>query len=97
MKRLLLAAVLAALMVVASASAALAGEVNGKGEVNAAPTHANSICAFSGLIDGFDPEEPFFTKTQSWGQVPKELRAFLTSIGESPGVACRGGSNPRNP
>ena len=38
-------------MVVGGAASALAGEVNGKGDVTAAVTHANSPCAFSGLED----------------------------------------------
>jgi hypothetical protein len=25
---------------------------------------------------------------QSWGQIPKEVRDFLTSIGWNPGLAC---------
>jgi hypothetical protein len=29
---------------------------------------------------------------QSWGQIPRDVRQFLTSIGESPGVACNGHS-----
>jgi hypothetical protein len=98
MRRLLLAAVLAALMVMASAGAAFAGEVKGPGgntEETAAPAHANSICAFSGLND--DPDDPEEGgRVQSWGQIPKEVRDnVLTPIGRHPGVACRGGSNPR--
>ncbi len=25
---------------------------------------------------------------QSWGQIPKEVRVYLTSIGLNPGIAC---------
>ena len=56
MKRLLVGVVSAALFAVA-AGAAIAGEVKGPpGTLNntnetAAPTHANSACAFSGLND----------------------------------------------
>ena len=38
-------------------SAALAGEITGNGKPTAGPTHANSICVFSGQND--DPTEKF--------------------------------------
>ena len=74
---------------------AFAGEVNGKGGTTGAPSNANSICAFSGLEDGSEgtpggPGNP----PQNWGQIPKEVRGFLASIGESPGQACNGSKNP---
>ncbi len=74
---------------------AFAGEVNGKGGTTGAPANANSICAFSGLEDGSEgtPGGPG-APPQNWGQIPKEVRAFLASIGESPGVACNGHKNP---
>ena len=55
--------------------------------------HGASACAFSGLNDTFsgDPEVPDadgFFRTQNWGQVGQEGRAFLTSIGVNPGHAC---------
>jgi len=25
---------------------------------------------------------------QSWGQIPKDFRDFLTSVGSNPGIAC---------
>ena len=74
---------------------AFAGEVNGKGGTTGAPANANSICAFSGLEDGSEgtPAGPG-APPQNWGQIPKEVRAFLASIGESPGEACNGHKNP---
>ena len=55
--------------------------------------HGNSECAFSGQNDTFTgnpdvPDDDGFTRTQNWGQVGKEGRAFLTSIGLNPGIAC---------
>jgi len=49
--------------------------------------HANSECAFSGRDDDDDDG---FVHTQSWGRLSKADRAFLTSIGVSPGIACNG-------
>jgi hypothetical protein len=96
------AAVLCSVAVaVASAGAASAGEVigppgtpgvpgSGSGTETAAPAHANSICAFSGLNDFRNGQN--VSIVQSPGQV--------VSSGGPPGVpgqACRGGSNPDNP
>ena len=60
--------------------------------------HGRSLCAFSGQEDlQFEDEEgnplPEPTKgepghAQSWGQIPKEFRDFLATIGEHPGTAC---------
>jgi len=60
--------------------------------------HARSLCAFSGQEDlQFIDEEgnplPEIQRgvpghAQSWGQIPKEGRDFLTSIGSNPGIAC---------
>jgi hypothetical protein len=63
--------------------------------------HARSLCAYSGQEDlqWFEDEEtnqiPVANPVkgvpghaQSWGQIPKEVRDFLTSIGSNPGVAC---------
>jgi len=86
------------------AGSALAGEVkgppgipgvagSGSEEDTAAPTHANSICAFSGLNDlreGFGQVE---TRTQTPGT---EHRLGNTPPGV-PGEACKGFSNPANP
>lgn len=83
---------------IGSASTAFAGESTGNGKPTGMRGNANSICAFSGqnpegLLDPSDPNyEP--GHTQSWGQIPQEGRAFLRSIGESPGIACNGHLNP---
>jgi hypothetical protein len=59
--------------------------------------HARSMCAFSGQEDlqfVDDHDVPHATTkgvpghAQSWGQIPKEFRDFLTSVGSNPGIAC---------
>jgi hypothetical protein len=97
MKRSLLVAVLAALMVTAiGASAAFAGEITGNGKSlknDDGTLNGHSACAFSGLNDTStgDPEDPDadgFFRTQSWGQIPKEVRDFVGTVGLHPGDAC---------
>ena len=95
MRRLLLAAVLAAIMVMATAGAAFAGEVKGPpGTVNntnvtGALDHANSACAASGLndLDQTDGQNVSQVQTaaDSWKYygLPK---GFV-------GIACRGGGS----
>jgi hypothetical protein len=82
-------------------SSASAGEAQGNssaGNINETGMrgHANSICGFSGQNPErfLDPSDPNYEpgRTQSWGQIPKEVRDFLTTIGENPGVACNGHS-----
>jgi hypothetical protein len=93
MRRALLIAFLAALMVVAMvAGAAFAGEVSGPpgpggAEGEATPIAgfwtgdgAASICSFSGLNDVIEAEEP--TQTQSYG-------TFLVLIKESLGISAQ--------
>jgi hypothetical protein len=58
-----------------------------------AVTHANSICAFSGLNDFVLGEGPIDFIVQSPGQ---DVRTGVTPPG-IPGLACKGGSNPHNP
>jgi len=103
-KSMLALAACAVAVVGGSGAAAFAGEVkgppgtpgvagSGSEENTAAPTHANSICAFSGLNDlreGFGQIE---TRTQSPGT---EHRLGNTPPGV-PGEACKGFSNPANP
>lgn len=82
----------------AGASSAFAGEVKGPPtggtpttNVTAAPAHANSICAFSGLNDYVN------------GQTARQVQTAADSFKYyglphgTPGTACRGGSNPDNP
>jgi hypothetical protein len=60
--------------------------------------HARSVCAFSGqedlqFLDDEGNPLPEAQKgvpghAQSWGQIPKDVRDFLTSVGSNPGIAC---------
>lgn len=63
--------------------------------------HARSECAYSGQEDlqwfqdegtdqvpVEDPVKGVPKHSQSWGQIPKADREFLTSIGMNPGLAC---------
>jgi hypothetical protein len=89
-----LAGVSAGAILALLASTAISGEITGNGKsLQIAPhtLNGNSACAFSGrqdtpttaLADGHKG-----IVAQSWGQLVKELRDFLTSIGMSPGTAC---------
>jgi hypothetical protein len=77
-------------------SAAAAGEITGNGQSLKNPDgtlNGRSECAFSGLNDSFSgdpevPDEDGFFRTQNWGQVGQEGRAFLRSIGVDPAHAC---------
>ena len=96
MKLIMLAAGAA---VVLAASGAISGEITGNGKsLQIAPhtLNGNSECAFSGQQD--DPATALAggfkgTVAQSWGQLVKGVRDFLTSIGSNPGKAC----NPNTP
>jgi len=78
------------------ANATLAGEITGNGKSLKNPDgtlNGKSICAFSGRNDTYSgdptiPDEDGFFRTQSWGQLAKAVREFLTSIGSNPGKAC---------
>jgi hypothetical protein len=94
----LVAALCAVVVTGASAGAAFAGEVKGPpsggtstSNDTAAPAHANSICAFSGLND--------FTNGQNTSRVQTAADSFkyYGLPHGTPGTACRGGSNPDNP
>lgn len=78
-------------------STAFAGEITGSGKwiagSESAPLKGKSACAYSGRNDNSVlgnplPDADGFTRTQSWGQLDRETRAFLTSIGVNPGIAC---------
>ena len=80
--------------------AAFAGEVTGNGKPTAGPTHANSICVFSGHND--DPTAPLSLDltvapngpgghSQSFGQ---DVKLGLDPHVINPGMACGPGSNP---
>jgi len=94
----LVAVVCAVAVAGAGSSAAFAGEVKGPptggtstANDTAAPAHANSICAFSGLND--------FTNGQNTSRVQTAADSFkfYGLPHGTPGTACRGGSNPDNP
>ena len=79
------------------AGSAFAGEITGNGKWIAgsetAPLHGKSECAYSGQNDNWVlgnpvPDADGFSRTQNWGQVGREGRAFLTSMGANPGNAC---------
>ena len=89
-KRTLLSTACAVTLLSVGVSAVAAGEITGNGK-DLKPPHANSECAFSGLDDADDDG---FVHTQSWGRLSKADRAFLTSIGVTPGTACNGHLNP---
>jgi hypothetical protein len=98
--RLALAIGAATLVASLSAGSVLAGEITGNGKLK--DVHGRSACAFSGQEDlqwYFDDENTMPrpadavvkgspSHSQSWGQIPKADRLFLTSIGHNPGIAC---------
>lgn len=90
MKRTLLSAACAILVLGAGATAVAAGEITGNGR-SLQPLHANSECAFSGLDDADDDG---FGRTQNWGQIPKDQRDFLVTIGVAPSTLCNGHLHP---
>jgi hypothetical protein len=101
MKRLAIAASVAALVLTLAASAALAGEVKGPpgspehpptNYNTAATSHANSACVFSGLNDYINGQTDRMTQT------PKDGPPGAPGHGvEGFSDGCRGGSNPDNP
>ncbi|CAN5590002.1 hypothetical protein BH20CHL7_BH20CHL7_06510 [soil metagenome] len=102
-RRILVIGATCALMLVLGVGSALAGEVTGSGKSlknEDGTLNGKSACAFSGLNDTYSgdpsvPDEDGFFRTQNWGQVGQEGRAFLTSIHVSPRDLCnptRGGA-----
>ena len=90
-----------------TSSSAFAGEVTGNfNHRTGAPSHANSICAYSGLEDGttlvgFNEDgSPIFVTDTPTGpgivQNPHQDAGIPHDPG-IPGTSCRGGSNPENP
>jgi hypothetical protein len=95
--RLLVVTAGVAAAVAVGAGSASAGEITGGGKWIAgsetAPLNGKSECAYSGRNDNSVlgnpvPDRDGFTRTQSWGQAGQEGRAFLTSIGLNPAIAC---------
>jgi hypothetical protein len=109
--RVRVVASLIAAVVGAGASSAFAGEVigppgtpgepgSGSGIRTAAPEHANSACAFSGLNDMIVGQGPIDFIVQSPGQAVRDgAPPGIPGHGGVPGfpIGCRGGSNPENP
>lgn len=85
------AAVIAASLALVAATVG-AGEITGNGKSLKNPDgtlNGNSACAFSGRQDTSPPEPGHKgVMAQSWGQLVKPLRDFLTSVGANPGNSC---------
>lgn len=99
-KSRLTAALAAGLLSLAIAGPALAGEITGNGKPTAGPTHANSICVYSGKND--NPGNPLDIpdaggNSQSYGQLVRlgVIANFFHASPKTfnPGDTCRGGSN----
>lgn len=88
MQRKIAAAVCVTAVMALTASPALAGEVTGPpgggGKPTAAPAHAHSPCAFSGLND-FDQGQKA-SITQNWGQ--DIVLGIAGQEGPPPGTGC---------
>jgi hypothetical protein len=90
----------AAAVAAVGVSPAFAGEITGNGDPTKGPTHANSICVYSGQNDdpgaalsldpAIAPNGPGGV-SQSFGQ---DVKLGLDPRAFNPGDACRGGSNP---
>lgn len=86
MRRACLAAVLAAMMIVASAGAASAGEWNrghfdGIGGDLPAKYHANSECLFNGLDQPDDMEQDLdFPDDDQWGSTPAGAHSPVVKV-----------------
>ena len=100
LKAVCAAVFVAAAFAAVGVGSASAGEMTGSGKwiagSESAPLKGKSDCAYSGLNDNYvfgtagpgNPDEDGFTRTQNWGQVGQAGRAFLTSVGANPGIAC---------
>lgn len=96
--RLVLATGAVIAMLSIGSSSVLAGEITGNGTLKT--VQGRSDCAYSGqedlqwYTDNSDTTlKPVATKgdpghAQSWGQIDKATRDFLTTIGLNPGIAC---------
>ena len=96
--RKLFALPFAALVTLAVAVPASAGEITGGGKPAQGSVHANSICSFSGLEDGDGAgfPGPGGAPPQNWGHVQQAERAAgatpadLKASGFQPGDSCNG-------
>jgi hypothetical protein len=96
--RTMIAVASAAALLGIAGGTVFAGEVTGNGTLK--EVHGRSSCAYSGqedlqffTDDGDTVRKDVVTRgdpghAQSWGQIDKATRAFLTSIGLNPGIAC---------
>ena len=96
--RILVAAGSTIALLTLGSGAVLAGEITGNGTLK--DVQGRSACANSGQEDLQWYEDDLDTiprqvvirgvpgHAQSWGQIDKGTRAFLTSIGMNPGIAC---------
>ena len=91
-RRMILALVVVLVAAAVGTGSAFAGEITGNDKPTAAPANANSECSFSGLDD---PDDDGFVHTQNWGQLSKEAREFLASIGVAPWTLCNGHLSPQ--
>jgi hypothetical protein len=86
----------AAVLIVVSGGIAFSGEVKGppgtidNTNTTAAPTHANSIAAFSGLND-YDSQEG---QNDNLTQTPADSSKIYGGSPGCSGGGCKGGSNP---
>jgi hypothetical protein len=100
--RLTVAVSVAAIVASLSATAVFAGEITGNGKSLKVEDggkwhtglHARSFCAFSGQNDEYHEVSTEYPRVQNWGEIPKEFRAFLASIGAHPGQACNPNIGP---
>lgn len=100
LKKPAVAALVAVFAAGMSAGSAFAGEITGNGKPTAGPSHANSICVFSGKNDnpGAPQDNPDAGGvSQSYGQLVRLgiISSFFGATPKTfnPGDTCRGGSN----
>ena len=92
LRRTILVLVIVLVTAAVGTGSAFAGEITGNDKPTAAPANANSECSYSGLDD---PDNDGFVHTQNWGQLSKEAREFLASIGVAPWTLCNGHLSPQ--
>lgn len=110
MRKRLAAALCAVVAAALSASAALAGEVqgppgtpgvafSGSGNRTGAPAHSNSICSYNGLNDMNPQQGPIdsIVQTPHNQGVPGEAGADAAGSGTPGSPTCGPGSNFENP
>jgi hypothetical protein len=110
MRKRIAAGICTAIVAALSASAALAGEVqgppgtpgvpnSGSGNRTGAPANSNSICSYNGLND-MNPAQgqiTFIVQTPHNQGVPGEAGADAAGSGTPGSPTCGPGTNPENP